>query len=232
MNWLPNGKGCTVWFEPLKNLWLRDMYRKSNEGEAAERGALLNVGHGEAREAVASYFEREGNKWEDGVTAAGEIGAYFALKVSAAGWHSAALVLVDEEKAAMAERKHMINSQLPAAASSLQKPDDTPERQPPEPREVASWLAWFSVLLVHALRSFLGLTARDTAAAANTRDQSSRIERVPVVERIRRNRILEGVDDADEEEEENGVYSWSKDPFPRLRMANGEVMPGEIEVMD
>jgi SCF-associated factor 1 len=47
---------------------------------------------------VSEWIEQEGRAWDQDSDEDG-LGAYFALRVSAAGWHSGALVLVNEELA-------------------------------------------------------------------------------------------------------------------------------------
>lgn len=103
-------EGRSVWFEPMMTKWLEDMREKMNDDEASERAKMIRRRHEGACAALSDYFEREGRKWEGGITGEGELGAYFVLKVSAAGWSSAALVLVDEEKAEKARRKHIVVS--------------------------------------------------------------------------------------------------------------------------
>lgn len=44
----------------------------------------------------SEWVEREGRAWEEGVSSEDGLGGFFAIGVAAAGWHSAALVLVDE----------------------------------------------------------------------------------------------------------------------------------------
>lgn len=194
---LREGEGRTVWFDPMMHTWLQDMSERGRKDEAQERARMLDGQHEGACNAFADYFEQEGRKWEDGLTAKGELGAYFVLKVSAAGWHSAALVLVDEKKAKLARQKHLIVP--PTGPPPLDNDDVQPNFY---------GLAWFYTLFVGSVRSFLGLTARDARAAKNDGD------------------VL------DENQEAQPVYTWSQDPLPRLRMADGEVMPGEIEITE
>lgn len=163
--------GRTIWFEPMMRSWLRDMAFKSKVGEAQARGLLLGTDNGRASEAMGDYFEREGARWEEGLTGEGELSSYFVLKVSAAGWHSAALVLVDDEKAERARKTHLVI------------------RPPPIP-------------LTAAVGPFESDQASDSA------------------------------DDSPDEPEEGMIFAWVNDPFPRLRMRDGEVMPGEIDVMN
>ncbi|KAL9593233.1 MAG: hypothetical protein Q9219_007633, partial [cf. Caloplaca sp. 3 TL-2023] len=115
---LGDNVGRQVWFDPTMHRWLADMRAKGRvEGEAKLRGDMvLSVSEPPWQDpaavtAMGDYFEREGRKWEDGVVTTGgggsEMAAYFALKVAAAGWHSAALVLVDEEKVERVRRMHV-----------------------------------------------------------------------------------------------------------------------------
>ncbi|MCJ1462572.1 hypothetical protein MMC07_001174 [Pseudocyphellaria aurata] len=220
---LRESEGRTVWFDPMMYTWLQEMSRKSGEDEAQERARMVVVNqHNGACNAFADYFEQEGRKWEDGLTAEGELGAYFVLKVSAAGWHSAALVLVDEKKAELARQKHLI---VPPSGSS---PPINDAVQP-----TLYGLAWFYTLLIGSVRWFLGLTARDATAAKNTGSPRRRNEGHPDsrVDDSSGGNADDGVV-LDENEEARPVYTWSHDPFPRLRMADGEVMPGEIEITE
>ena len=100
----------TVWFEPLMEKWLEHMVEKTKvptSEESVERANLMRRHNPDLIEAMGDYFEKEGRKWEDGVTAGGEMGGYFVLKVAAAGWHSAALVLVDDKKVEQARENHI-----------------------------------------------------------------------------------------------------------------------------
>lgn len=192
----------------------------------------MQTGHVGACEAMGRYFERRGSRWEDGVTKKAEedknnnnneMGAYFVLKVASAGWHSAALVLVDEDKAEAARTSHhhlaRRRSPSPSPAPSIQSVDSQGFayeviHSPGEQlmigiQSVGQWV-W------DAGRWFLGLTARDEARG-----------------------VLQAGDGKEEggrsrpgEAAQGTVYEWSNEPFPRLRMEDGEVMPGEIEVTE
>lgn len=222
---LPDGEGRTVWFEPLMETWLADTYTSTHGNEEAKaRRDMLNTGHPGAREAYANYFENEGAKWEEAITQENEIGAYFVLKVAAAGWHSAALVLVDEEKAKRAREKHIVKPQRatqtstrnPSPAASLQSTSSFGEREYIESPfdQVAEALHAIYDFVWSTGRWFLGLTERDALRAEATQEQEQR-----------RERVMEG----DEMEEgERMMYTWSQRPFARLRLPDGEVMPGEI----
>lgn len=200
---LQEGEGRSVWFEPMMSKWLQDMREKMNDDEASERAKMIYEGHGRACAAVSDYFEREGRKWEDGITSEGELGAYFVLKASAAGWSSAALVLVDEEKAEKARRKYIVvsnsNDYLSEATATVRE------------RAVD--------LLLRAGRWFLGLSARDAAAARRIAQSSANFSFQQA-----------GDGERDPDDRTSYKYTWSNHPFPRLRMADGKVMPGEVSV--
>ena len=243
----PSGLNPTIWFEPSMQLWLQDMDWAASQPEARERGRMVQSGHVGACGAMGRYFERKGACWEDSVHKEDELGAYFVLKVASAGWHSAALVLVDEDKAEAARTSHLLQppSPAPSLAASVQSVDtqgfayeniDSPSEQLIIGiRSVGQWI-W------DLGRWFLGLTARDEArteqagrktgeaskeqAGGSTREESkeqasgkTREERSPW-ERER------------EREAQGPVYEWSREHFPRLRMEGGEVMPGEIDITE
>ena len=224
---LTTGLNPTVWFDPVMETWLQDMSWASRLPEAKERGRMLLAGHVGACEAIGRYYERRGACWEDAVTTnEDELGAYLVLKVASAGWHSAALVLVDEEKAEAARKSHLARRQSPASslAASVQSVDtqgfayeaiDSPgEQLVVGIRSVGQWI-WDTG------RWFLGLTARDEARGQREQDG-------------RGGRGREDMSPMERERESKGgvVYEWTGEHFPRLRMADGEVMPGEIEITE
>ena len=202
----------TVWFESEKKDWLENMWQKSMKGEAKARGDLIRQGPIEVTQVIAEWFEREGADWSRGPSSTEcvypeedggeEIGAYFALKVTAAGWHSGALVLVDQEKAARVRDKYLIKpralvvSSPRDAAGAIGRPQqaDTPEEHAEIKKPGLESLLYNSIYYLG--KSFLGLADRDAAAAAKE------------------------------------VYVWHDQPFPRLRLPNGEEMPGEIPMTD
>ena len=182
---------------------------------------MLQSGHLGACEATGRYFEHRGSHWEDGITKADEMGAYFVLKVAASGWHSAALVLVDEDKAEAARESHRARppSPTPSLAASMQSVDSQGFayeviHSPGEQliigiQSVGQWV-W------DAGRWFLGLTARDEARRLQAGGEQE-----------------DGKSRGEGDGEAQGIgYEWSDEPFPRLRMEGGEVMPGEIEVTE
>lgn len=90
--------GRQVWFDARKNEWLaQTAHDHAHAQESGERRQLWDsdpIVQGE----VSEWFEQEARAWDQDGGEDG-LGAYFALRVSAAGWHSGALVLVNDELA-------------------------------------------------------------------------------------------------------------------------------------
>ena len=87
--------GREVWFQDEMDGWLRWM--EGADEREPPHPALKVIKEQEARQAgFSEWVEREGRAWEEGVSNEDGLGGFFAMKVAAAGWHSAALVLVDE----------------------------------------------------------------------------------------------------------------------------------------
>ncbi|KAF3031771.1 hypothetical protein E8E12_001985 [Didymella heteroderae] len=91
--------GRQVWFDSRKKDWVQHIVQSSpNENEEArQREELFNEDPNVQGE-VSEWIEQEGREWDKDAGEDG-LGAYFALRVSAAGWHSGALVLVNEDLA-------------------------------------------------------------------------------------------------------------------------------------
>ncbi|OCK80721.1 hypothetical protein K432DRAFT_381939 [Lepidopterella palustris CBS 459.81] len=95
--------GRQVWFEPEKWQWMKFMSMGGKDLDEAKDRRNMVMHDEDAQGEVSEWFEQEGRDWdkhaelqeynEDG------LGAYFALSISAAGWHSGALVLVNENLA-------------------------------------------------------------------------------------------------------------------------------------
>ncbi len=215
------------------------MCEKAAVGEAKPRGDLIQASNAEACKASGDFFEKEGRKWiVDPATAEegeDEMGAYFALKVASAGWHSAALVLVDEEKANRV-RDRFIVSRPPAAATLT--PTASPNASAGASTDSFEYIDSPSEQLANAVigiftwcrdlgRRFLGLTARDERAAA--------LAEANVGENaLGRGGDRRGVGSlgGGGRRERDVKFVWDEEPFPRLRLEGGGVMPGEIGVAE
>ena len=187
--------GRRVWFEPEKREWLKHIQTGgADPREAAERGGMMQELR--VRAEVSEWIEQEGNAWEQRFGDGGEP-PYFALSVTAAGWHSGALVLVDEE-AAERTRRGCWERVLPGAKAKAQPlsssveeehDDDGDDDDDEEQQEAAPQGLLAS--LTGRVYGALGLGQRRGPSLG---------------------------------------YRWRNDPFPRLELSNGRVMPGTVEV--
>lgn len=104
--------GRQVWFEPEKKEWLKHLMNGGKDRDEAQERMQLFSSDRNVQGEVSEWIEQEGREWDK---AKGEdgLGAYFALRVSAAGWHSGALMLVNEELADKAHEYDWRNKSFP-----------------------------------------------------------------------------------------------------------------------
>jgi SCF-associated factor 1 len=92
-------RGRQVWFDQKRKEWIHHiMQGGSNPEESDERRELFRTDRSVQGE-VSEWIEQEGRAMDQDVIGDDGLGAYFALSISAAGWHSGALVLVNDELA-------------------------------------------------------------------------------------------------------------------------------------
>ena len=134
---IANRRGRHVWFEHEKRDWLQWLENWIRTPTASphfpEVFHVLNDDE-DKQAAFSEWIEQEGRHWVDGPELAGrppgthvmadvasslsdELPAYFAISVAAAGWHTGALVLVDDDKAEKTRQKWMANKDKAEAAS-------------------------------------------------------------------------------------------------------------------
>ncbi|KAJ4359382.1 hypothetical protein N0V95_002212 [Ascochyta clinopodiicola] len=91
--------GRQVWFDSRKKDWIQQIIQNggSDPDEARQRMEAFED-EANVQGEVSEWIEQEGREWDKDTCDDG-LGAYFALRVSAAGWHSGALVLVNDELA-------------------------------------------------------------------------------------------------------------------------------------
>ncbi|MCJ1384398.1 hypothetical protein MMC17_007514 [Xylographa soralifera] len=174
--WNRNGRR-TVWFEQEKIMWLSHLStNKGYENEAEQRLGLIRPVVEEACQVWGEWLEREGRAWHLGprgtttftdktFDADTENGAYFALKITAAGWHSGALVLVDEQKAERVRQKWLVQQK-----PGINKPQTYNDERSPLVQAVSGAGTW----LYETGRLFLGLTERDALQTENKESLASR----------------------------------------------------------
>jgi SCF-associated factor 1 len=91
--------GRQVWFDSNKKDWIKHIMKGGKDPEEANERIELFRAANEVQGEVSEWLEQEGRAWDSRNKGDDDLGAYFALRVSAAGWHSGALVLVNDELA-------------------------------------------------------------------------------------------------------------------------------------
>lgn len=208
--------GRQVWFEKEKRNWITFVTSGGKDPEEA-RERMRMCADTAVQGEVSEWIEQEGRAWEErfgGGEKSGEddLGAFFALSVTAAGWHSGALVLVNDEAAQRIHDSCIIhddpvdNLTEDVASSTLQgNANDQQEQQQRGffaniTTQASDWGRWF-----------LGLP---TSAEGFTRNPPLRSS--PFNDPVNHGAASE----------EGGAYKWVEDRFPRLRLADGREMPG------
>jgi SCF-associated factor 1 len=92
-------RGRQVWFDQKRKEWIHHIMQGGNNPEESEERRELFRTEPNVQGEVSEWIEQEGRAMDQNVTGDDGLGAYFALSISAAGWHSGALVLVNEELA-------------------------------------------------------------------------------------------------------------------------------------
>ncbi|EHY52643.1 hypothetical protein ABEF92_004320 [Exophiala dermatitidis] len=144
---IANLRGRRVWFEPEKQDWLQWMENELHQSHLSLDGRPASHTWDDdpvKQAAFSEWVEQEGNHWNEGPATSppttvpktdgareaddyANLGAYFPIAIAAAGWHSGALVLVDEEKAHEIRSKWVFHRQkgdetthsMPGAFESL-----------------------------------------------------------------------------------------------------------------
>jgi len=140
-------RGRQIWFEPEKRDWLQHLQKTAEAtfGENRDQPYWLDILNDPAKQTVFSeWIEQEGRHWEDGPQPKNSnlsgavdkvklndsqaedfhLDPYFALAIGAAGWHSGALVLVDEERAEEARQKWIARPSHEDEKAPNNKPKD------------------------------------------------------------------------------------------------------------
>lgn len=94
-------KGRRIWFHPEQEKWIRFLAAGGKDHDESEERRSLITASPPAQGETSEWTEQMGSDWDKrpGVKEKDEdgLGAYFALSVAAAGWHSGALVLVNDQ---------------------------------------------------------------------------------------------------------------------------------------
>ncbi|KAF2138649.1 uncharacterized protein K452DRAFT_290303 [Aplosporella prunicola CBS 121167] len=230
-------RGRTIWFEPVKKQWIRFLTSGGKDPNEAKERMRMAVTDPVVQGELSEWFEQEGSDWdkhpdlqqydEDG------LGAYFALSVTAAGWHSGALVLVNEELAQKVEERCVAKAippqeqdqqqQLPPpagdeATAQQESPDNSANNAGVSRLEnialwVNSWARWF-----------LGMPdANNATFSPQTQAPGGRRPRHDAT--ADHFTLLENYGASPGAGQ---LYVWAEDDFPRLRLSDGTEMPGRV----
>ncbi|KAF1994341.1 RCC1/BLIP-II [Amniculicola lignicola CBS 123094] len=194
--------GRQVWFEREKKRWITFMTSGGTNPDEAKERMRMFVTEVSVQGEISEWFEQQGRDWdkdpqirdadEDG------LGAYFALSVSAAGWHSGSLVLVNET---LADRvTDMCTIRDPDLTDS--EPDGDSEASP---GILAASLTRLSNM-GQAVINLGGNRNQTPAGQAFTN-------------------FLDPVNHG-ASPREGYKYVWADKSFPRLRLSDGREMPG------
>jgi SCF-associated factor 1 len=221
-------EGRRIWFEEEKRQWIKFLTSGgADPEEAAERvrmaiGSPDLAGQGE----VSEWVEQQGRAWEEkyGLQDQDEdgLGAYFALSVTAAGWHSGALVLVNEELA----QKISAACEIPdpkAEAPALATVNDDEEAEEAKNVSTQPSSSLLSTVLDYG-RWFLGVGPYSASSPSSNTWQSNSTQPAGV-----ESRRAPGPADYGASPREGMLYTWAGDHFPRLRLRDGREMPGTVE---
>ncbi|OAP63093.1 hypothetical protein AYL99_02320 [Fonsecaea erecta] len=117
---IANIRGRQIWFEPERKDWLQWMEDQLTQPHLAVNGQpARHIWDTDTvkQAAFSEWVEQEGKHWEEGPASKmiteplakapenhttgdyANLGSYFPIAIAAAGWHSGALVLVDEDRA-------------------------------------------------------------------------------------------------------------------------------------
>lgn len=206
--------GRRVWFEPEKRQWIRFMASGGRDPDEAKERLRLTVNDPVVQGEVSEWFEQEGRDWDSrpGILEGGEgeeddgLGAYFVLNVAAAGWHSGALVLVNEGLASKVRESCIV----PDPTTAIDEEQESSSSSSLPQGALASALSW----LTNSARWFLGLPTRTDEATNPPPEQQPLPFTDPQMHGASPGRGLR--------------YVWADDAFPRLRLKDGREMPGEV----
>jgi SCF-associated factor 1 len=105
--------GRQVWFENSKKEWLRNIVNGGKDPEEARERIELFRTSQDVQGEVSEWLEQESRALDSEDTGDDKLGAYFVLRISAAGWHSGALVLVNDDLANRESPKSVEDNSFP-----------------------------------------------------------------------------------------------------------------------
>lgn len=154
---------------------------------------------------VSEWFEQQGRDWdrEPDIRDEDGLGSHFALSISAAGWHSGAVVLVNQAVANQVRDKCIVK--VSEASTSGEE-----QAEGSGSWDLTSWSSWIAEMG----RGFLGLPSAD---------QHQEHRHDP----MRSNHLDPVAHGAIPYQ--GAKYTWADKSFPRLRLSDGREMPGAVD---
>ncbi|KAK5731363.1 hypothetical protein LTR15_001303 [Elasticomyces elasticus] len=217
-------EGRRVWFEAEKRDWISFITAGGIDAEEAAPRMRMALGHPDVRcqGEISEWIEQQGRDWASKYGVKSEedddLGAYFALSVTAAGWHSGALVLVNENLAAKVQAACEVRDpSLPPEEAE----DDAPETPAEDAGSIVSYAV--STFLDYG-RWFLGISPYNVSASPVQAGRNGTAERVD----NRRTEQIHVPRNFGEAPRDGYKYVWATDHFPRLRLSEGIEMPGDV----
>lgn len=232
-------RGRHVWFEKEKQDWITFITAGGADPQEAAARVRMAIGSPgpNAQGEVSEWIEQQGRDWEGKFGIRGQsdeddgLGAYFALSVSAAGWHSGALVLVNEDMAEKLRRAVEIPETTTEDEATHHEPEEAVQPDTEIPQAGPSTTEDPNTTLLDRAadwgRYFLGLAPYNVSDAAydpnaahlrsnttNTSNAGSPRHREPV--------------NFGASPREAFHYVWANDHFPRLQLSDGTDMPGDV----
>jgi SCF-associated factor 1 len=248
--------GRQVWFEPEKRDWIRWITAGgADPGESAERVRMaLGSADTTCQGEVSEWIEQQGRDWDRFAAPSKDddgLCAYFALSIAAAGWHSAALILKNDDLASRVRQGWEVPQE---AGVSQPESKENNERSESEAGSSTAREASWSDTIADYGRYFIGAppynaTTNATPPRYGDPPNNRMVNALPprygdppnngtmnalpprfgdpppsqVVAQDEDAYITDGA-----HSREGVPYVWKDHNFPRLRLQSGEEMPGEV----
>jgi len=207
--------------------WIEQEGRAWEERFGKRIGLAVDAEGDEGMEDDGGSLGRGGEDQDHDIDNDGDdLPAYFALSITAGGWHSGALVLVNDAKAARIRENCLVRTRPPHSSAS--SATDQPQTR------LAAAVSWTLATARQALAASSSYLF-SPSEAGRPRDQdhtrtatadTANADTAPVPPHSPAhftNPVMHGA-----ARDEHTPYRWAHDAFPRLRLSDGRYMPGTV----